>query len=278
MGKLLHLIIDSEQQLLPLFNVPNNTSITKVKERVFQETGIHPQDQVLLLNGIEQPNTRLLYDLKETDFLTVSKRGNKPATHPPSPSASVAPLPPQIAFSPQEVEMQRRELEYIRLKNVEENYEQALEHNPETFAPVTMLYIPCEVNGKYFRAFVDTGAQKSIMSIQCAERCGLLRLVDRRFAGIAKGVGAARIIGQVHLATLKIGHLFLDFGFSIIDQPDMDFIVGLDLLRKFQASIDLANNQLVIANEKVPFLAEKDLFEDFDERILFTDRDKFNKL
>ena len=36
------------------------------------------------------------------------------------------------------------------------------------------------------------------MSAVCAERCGLTRLMDTKFAGMALGVGQARILGRVH--------------------------------------------------------------------------------
>ena len=41
--------------------------------------------------------------------------------------------------------VQSRIAEYIRQKNVEENFESAMEFNPEVFAQVTMLYVNMDV-------------------------------------------------------------------------------------------------------------------------------------
>lgn len=69
---------------------------------------------------------------------------------------------------------------------------------------VDMLYVESKVNGTPLKIFVDCGAQTTIMSRRCAERVGLMRLVDTHFSGMAVGVGTARILGRVHMAPLQV--------------------------------------------------------------------------
>ena len=111
----------------------------------------------------------------------------------------------RLNANPLDLDAQRRIEELIRLEQVQRNMEQALELNPESFGRVIMLYIDCEINGVPVKAFVDSGAQITLMSQQTAERCGILRLVDRRFSNTLVGVGTCQAIGRIHSADIMIG-------------------------------------------------------------------------
>ncbi|PVV01488.1 hypothetical protein BB560_004090 [Smittium megazygosporum] len=169
----------------------------------------------------------------------------------------------ELEADPFNLESQKQIEEMIRMQNVIKNMEHAMEYNPESFGSVIMLYVNTKINGYDVEAFVDSGAQATIMNTTCAERCGLMRLLDTRFTGIAKGVGEAKILGKIHSAYMTIGHQVLSCSFIVMEGLGTEVLFGLDMLKKHQACIDLKRNSLVINDELIPFLHEHEIPKSF---------------
>lgn len=160
-----------------------------------------------------------------------------------------------------DVEAQKEIEEKILLRNVQSNMEKAIEHTPEVFGVVTMLYINCTVNKVPLKAFVDSGAQATIMSSQAARKCSIHHLIDPRWQGIAHGIGTQTILGRIHMADLGIENIFIPTSFTILEHQPMDLLIGLDLLKRHQCCIDLMENRLVIGTTKTStqFLSEAEI-------------------
>lgn len=151
--------------------------------------------------------------------------------------------------------------EQIKKDMIDKNYATAQEQFPEFFGSITMLYIDVEVNKTPIQAFVDSGAQSTIISKNCATRCNIMHLLDVRFAGMAVGVGSSRILGRVHLADMEVAGVLLQCSFTVLEDNKVDLLFGLDNLKRHQCCIDLVSAQLHIRNGEisVPFLSDGEI-------------------
>jgi len=97
-------------------------------------------------------------------------------------------------------EIEKRIAEERHNKEIEKIYQE----NPELLVPTTMLYIPMKINDKDVQAFIDTGAQSTIMSKDFAENLGISKMIDTRYQGKAVGVGSCTILGKIHALEVTI--------------------------------------------------------------------------
>lgn len=164
---------------------------------------------------------------------------------------------------PMDPETQRKIEEKIRQENVDENYKAALENLPESFAQVSMLYVNIQLNGTPVKAFVDSGAQVTIMSKRLADQCGVGRLIDTRMVTTLQGVGSGKSVGRIHAAQLKFGNTFIVASITVMEGNSVDFLLGLDNLKRLRGVINLERNVLSLdgasGKEEVPFLTDGEL-------------------
>ena len=150
-----------------------------------------------------------------------------------------------LGISQTSIEGQRRIENIIQQQRINDNFRQAAEYMPESLFPVHMLFINVEINNKKVAALVDTGAQSTFMSLNLCIQCGLMNLVDKRFQGVARGVGSSRIVGVIHAAQIKIMNKMIATKINVIENNDVGLVFGLDSLRAHRCNVDLKQNGLV---------------------------------
>eukprot|EP00792_Barthelona_sp_PAP020_P001732 TRINITY_DN1278_c0_g1_i1.p1 TRINITY_DN1278_c0_g1~~TRINITY_DN1278_c0_g1_i1.p1 ORF type:complete len:367 (+),score=105.27 TRINITY_DN1278_c0_g1_i1:52-1101(+) len=137
-----------------------------------------------------------------------------------------------------------------RMNRIIAERQRAAEMYPESFTgPVSLLFVPCRFNGVDFNAFIDTGAQTSILSQKTAEKLGLMDLVDPMFGSLVKGVGNGVVIGRVHSVAIEFNSIegqkyFFTHWFSILGGEDDLILLGMDFLRRFGVNLNLANRTM----------------------------------
>ena len=99
--------------------------------------------------------------------------------------------------------------------------------------------IPCIVNGKPTSAVADTGAVLTLCGTETAHRLGLTRTkTSRKFRGIG-GTNSGFLSKPI---IIRIGEKEMSTEISIVEQGDLPLLIGLDVLRALQLSVDSAGN------------------------------------
>lgn len=177
----------------------------------------------------------------------------------------------RLVQNPGDIEAKRYFAKQSSQELIQEQYYQMMNEYPEAMGRVLMLYVEANINGHSIQAFCDSGAQATIMSKKTATQCGVLDLIDERFAGTAVGVGTGKILGRIHMVQMQIGDSYFPCSVTVMDDPgegaaEMPFLLGLDMMKRHACSIDLERGVLKFRLApgqymETPFLHEKDLAE-----------------
>ena len=137
---------------------------------------------------------------------------------------------------------------------IDENYQLAMNTIPESFIPVKMLYIKGKINNKEIDIFIDTGAQVSVMSLSMANELGVDFLIDHFCEGKLVGIGTKNMSGKIHYLDIQLDNFNLPCGFTIIDNDEIQIMLGLNSMLSMGCILDLKNKKMKFNNYEVRFL------------------------
>eukprot|EP00986_Skeletonema_menzelii_P004436 scaffold1494_cov154-Skeletonema_menzelii.AAC.1 len=122
-----------------------------------------------------------------------------------------------------------------------------LSNNPFATSSSHMATVPCVIGNISVEMLVDTGAQTSVLSMPIVRQLGLINRLDRRYMGVAAGVGQARISGKINniICAFGVGHVEFPMDFIVLDIKDSLVILGLDQMRKYKCLVDMEREKLV---------------------------------
>ena len=99
------------------------------------------------------------------------------------------------------------------------------------------LFFPVQLDGHKINAFVDTGAQSTVLSTSAASALGLTPvLLARDRAAVLRGAGPEQLSGHVHrFARLEIGGEVIrnpEIIIADLKLGDADLVLGIDIVRQ----------------------------------------------
>ena len=148
-------------------------------------------------------------------------------------------------------------------KLVTEDYIKAHDETPEFFIPTKMLYIPCTIRDQYITAFIDTGAQISVMNLETAVKCGLYERINTQNASKIIGVGdqSHQAVGTLYHVEMILGQYIVPCNFTVL-RKGTNIIIGLNFMRAHKVLLDVGQNILKIGSQEIPFLNPNDIADE----------------
>jgi hypothetical protein len=143
----------------------------------------------------------------------------------------------------------------ILISNAQENYE----IEEMDMLHYTSPHILASNGTHFFKVLIDTGAQKSIIGKNIAQKLNLLNDVNTKLQQKLIGVGGTvQSDGVIHNTAFNLGNgLMVQVSLTVVEHDD--FIFGMDFLTKNHCKIDIIGRTLEFNGHIIPFMNELDM-------------------
>ncbi len=101
------------------------------------------------------------------------------------------------------------------------------------------LHLSVEVNSCLVEGLVDTGASMSVMAIAVVRELGLMHLVSGSETYKTALGAVTQALSQIEEVLIKVGGVQCTMTFMVVDTDSYDVLLGLDLLIKIGAIVDV---------------------------------------
>jgi predicted aspartyl protease len=101
------------------------------------------------------------------------------------------------------------------------------------------LHLSVEVNQCLIEGLVDIGASMSVMAAAVVRELGLMHLVTRSEAYKTASGTLTQALGRIEEVPIKVGGVQCRMTFMVVDTDSYDVLLGLDLLIKIGAIVDV---------------------------------------
>ncbi len=101
------------------------------------------------------------------------------------------------------------------------------------------LHLSVEVNSCLVEGLVDTGASMSVMAAVVVHELGFMHLVSRSETYKTTSGAVTQAFSRIDEVLIKVGGVQCTMTFMVVDTDSYDVMLGLDLLIKIGAIVDV---------------------------------------
>jgi predicted aspartyl protease len=101
------------------------------------------------------------------------------------------------------------------------------------------LHLSVELNSYLIEGLVDTGASMSVMAAAVVRELGLMHLVSGSETYKTASGAVTQALGRISEVPIKVGGVQCNMTFMVVDTDSYDVLLGLDLLIKIGAIVDV---------------------------------------